>query len=177
MAFPLALRDFSKQIWPGTPLNIVAKLLRGPLEGLASLHNAGYMHRDVSPKNILVMSKVPAQAALCDYGKAVKAETATLKTIGPTPFLAPEVGKVEGYTNKIDIWGFGLVCCYILFPKVINTRINESKRPDQQWFATITRLLSEFKKKGKQQESFAHFIERMFRWLPEERYTVSASLI
>ena len=135
------------------------------------------MHRDVSPSNILVMSDDPPQAALCDYGKATKAEKAFETTIGPIPFLAPEVGEPGGYTNKIDIWGVGLVCCSILFPKAINDLGTGGKRPNINWWWAMLEMLSKYKKKGKQENSFADLIEGMFCWRHRERYTVGVSLI
>ena len=130
------------------------------------------MHRDVSPGNILVMSESPPQAVLCDYGKTIKSKKALETTIGPIPFLAPEVGELDGYTSKIDIWGVGIVGCFILFPRAINDLVTGGKRPDTQWYAMMLGMLSTYKEKGKQQKSFAHFIEGMFCWRFQERYTV-----
>ena len=135
------------------------------------------MHRDVSPKNILVMSESPPQAVLCDYGKAIRADKATDSKIGPIPFLAPEVGDSNIYTSKIDIWGVGIVCCSILFPRAIHNLSTEGKKPDISWWAMMLTMLSTYAEKGKQQKSFAHFIERMFCWRHQERYTVGNFLI
>ena len=131
------------------------------------------MHRDVSLKNILVMSENPHQAALCDYGKAVKSSQAFETKIGPIPFLAPEVGGSNGYTNKIDVWGVGIVGCFILFPEAINDLITRGKRPSIKWYAMMLGMLSTYKEKGKQPKSFAHLIEGMLCWRFQERYSVS----
>ena len=135
------------------------------------------MHRDVSPSNILIMSTSPPLAILCDYGKAVKAPKAFETTIGPIPFLAPEVGEPNGYTNKIDIWGVGIVCCWILFPNAISDHITKKKRPDTKFVATMLGMLSDYKGKGKQEKSFAHLIEKMLQWRSGNRITVGVPLI
>ena len=122
------------------------------------------------------MSDNPPKAALCDYGKAIKAEKAFETKIGPIPFLAPEVGEPSGYTNKIDIWGVGIVCCWILFPEAINDFCTEGKRPHTKWWATIITMLNRYKEEGEQQKSFAHLIEGMFRWRHQDRYTVGVFL-
>ena len=69
MIFPLAIGDFLTVNLSEVALSTIIKLIRGPLQGLQALHKAGYMHRDVSIKNLLVMSLDPPQAVLCDYGK------------------------------------------------------------------------------------------------------------
>ena len=147
-----------------------------PLQGLESLHRDGYMHRDVSLKNLLVMSENPPQAVLCDYGKAVKAEKATQTNIGPIPFLAPEVGEKAGYTNKIDIWGVGIVGCFILFPKAVNDLIVEGERPNIKWYSMMLTMLSTYKEKGTQEKNFANLIEGMLGWRWQTRLSVSVSL-
>ena len=123
------------------------------------------------------MSEKPPQAALCDYGKAVKSSQAFETKIGPIPFLAPEVGEPTGYTNKIDIWGVGIVGCFILFPRAISDLITRGKRPSFKWYAMMLEMLSTYKEKGKQQKSFAHLIERMLCWRFQERYTVGVAPI
>ena len=123
------------------------------------------------------MSESPPQAVLCDYGKAIRADKATESKIGPIPFLAPEVGEPNVYTSKIDIWGIGLVCCSILFPKAIYNLSTEGKRPDTSWWAMMLTKLSTYAEKGKQQKSFASLIEGMLYWRHQERYTVVVSMI
>lgn len=119
MTFPLALHDLSKQnFWSKLPLVTVVALLGGPLEGLRTMHEAGYMHRDVSARNLLVMSLSPPKAILCDFDKARQASSHCDTHIGPIPTLAPEVDGYTWYNSSIDIWGIGYVCCWILFPNL-----------------------------------------------------------
>ena len=176
MSFPLALGDFSTQQWPTVPLTTVAELLRGPLEGLQAMHNAGYMHRDVSPKNVLVMSFDPPQAVLCDYGKAIQADKATVTTIGPIVYLAPEVKDQESYRSPIDIWGLGVVCLWIVCPEYIKSENVKNKRPDPAWLARVLSKLSEYAKLGEHESRFANLIESMLSWNPDNRPTATQAL-
>ena len=93
---PSAISDFAGGFWGNSSIPQSAKLhfLREPLEGLKTLHTMGIMHRDIRPKNMLIMSYDPPRASLCDYGKATEAKTSKVTTIGPIHTLAPEVWTV-----------------------------------------------------------------------------------
>ncbi|KAF7508891.1 hypothetical protein GJ744_008600 [Endocarpon pusillum] len=68
------------------------------------------MHRDIRRQNMLFLSKRPARASICDYGKAIKAETCTVTSIGPICTPGHEVWTVSTvgpYTHKIDVWAYG----------------------------------------------------------------------
>lgn len=164
------------QNWSIVSLDTVAGLLRGPLQGLQAMHKTGCMHRDVSPKNLLIMSVDPPQAVLCDYGKAIYADEATSTKIGPIQFLAPEVGDPEGYRDKIDVWGVGLVCCWILFPEYIKIGIKKGSKPDIKWYRDIISLLGQYANRGRQQRSFGNLIEGMLRWSSTNRLTAAEAL-
>ena len=91
---PLARSDFSHiSNWanPEIPRSCKLQWMRGPLEGIQALHAKGIMHRDVTLRNMLILSSKPSQAVLCDYGKAAVAKSSTNTAIGPIPTLAPEV--------------------------------------------------------------------------------------
>ena len=65
------------------------------------------MHRDVSIKNMMVMSLNPLEAVLHDFGKTVKAEMHfnMSSALGPKATCAPEV-KLCWYTRMIDVWAW-----------------------------------------------------------------------
>ena len=94
---PYAYSDLAFDFWTNSDISREIKLqwLRQPLEGIMTLHAMGIMHRDIRPKNMLILSKQPARASICDYGKAIQAETSTVTTIGPICTLAPEVWTVS----------------------------------------------------------------------------------
>jgi len=178
MTFPLALQDFSIHKWSQTSLTTKLALLKGPLEGLKTLHEAGYMHRDVSAKNLLVMSLLPPRAVLCDYGKASHAAWHVDSHIGPIPTLAPEVDGHTRYDNKIDIWGIGLVCCGILFPNFQREFLlrSDNSRPDRTWHIGIMALLSEYESSGPMESSFADLTRQMLAWTPPRRPSAAEAL-
>lgn len=59
------------------------------------------MHRDVTLKNMFVLSLKPARAVLGDFGKAVRAQTDQDISIGPAATRAPEV---DGKTPYCTSW-------------------------------------------------------------------------
>ena len=123
---PLAVSDFTAGSWsdPGIARDTKLLWLRETLEGIKTLHAMGIMHRDIRPKNMLILSIKPARAALCDYGKATDEETSTITTLGPIPTLAPEVWTVPAkgpYTAKIDMWAYGYAIAEIWVILPINT--------------------------------------------------------
>ena len=109
---PGAMSDFAENFWENKDISSSNKLhlLKEPLEGLKILHAMGIMHRDIRPRNMLILCTDPPRASLCDYGKAIEAKTSTVTTIGPIHTLAPEVWTIarDGpYTAKIDTWAYG----------------------------------------------------------------------
>ena len=114
---PLAICDFSQLGWEISEFTNVQVLeaFRGPLEGLCNLHAAGFMHRDVTRKNLLMMSFNPPRAVLADFGKAVKADTSKDNHIGSAHTRAPEVDGKISYNNKIDVWSLGFAWMNVLF--------------------------------------------------------------
>ncbi|KAL8979044.1 MAG: hypothetical protein Q9177_006241 [Variospora cf. flavescens] len=67
----------------------------------------GYMHRDVTLKNMFFLSENPDRAVLGDFGKAVRAKTDLDASIGPAASRAPEVDGKSPYSDKIDVWSMG----------------------------------------------------------------------
>lgn len=132
------------------------------------------MHRDVSARNLLVMSLSPPKAVLCDFGKARHASTHRDTHIGPIPTLAPEVDGQTWYDSKIDIWGIGYVCCWILFPGFISKHYDI--RPDKTWHTKAMTHLSGYESNGPMESSFADLIRQMLAWTPVHRPSAAEAL-
>ncbi|KAK5050439.1 hypothetical protein LTR84_003720 [Exophiala bonariae] len=107
-----------------------AKLICGQLlDGLSLMHNIGFTHRDLKPKNIFVASPGPHWGVkIGDFGisKRIATEQTALRTMaGTQQFQAPEIlGYVDEaeetseYTNAMDMWSLGCVA-YLLLTKTI----------------------------------------------------------
>jgi serine/threonine-protein kinase len=83
---------------------------RDVLAGLAAAHDAGVIHRDVSPSNILLTDT--GRAKLADFGiaKAVEDASVTIsgQVVGTPGYLAPERLRGEPATPASDMFAVGV---------------------------------------------------------------------
>lgn len=91
------------RIQPGIALYIMRQVLRG----LEALHDAGFIHCDVKPSNI--MCNKLGLVKLVDYGRATLIDESITFLFGSPAFMAPEVHRREIYKVQSDIYSLGLV--------------------------------------------------------------------
>ena len=82
------------------------------LSALAHLHSRGILHRDLTPKNILLDEE--GRPKLMDFGLAYLTEatrhfTRTGYTLGTPQYMAPEQAKGAALTPAADLYSFGAV--------------------------------------------------------------------
>ncbi|MGY1682317.1 serine/threonine-protein kinase [Geodermatophilus sp. SYSU D01176] len=90
--------------WPA-----VARIGLDVLAGLTAAHQAGIVHRDVKPANVLVAPD--GRACLTDFGIATAtgdpAITTTGAIIGSPSYMAPERANGEPPGPAVDLWSLG----------------------------------------------------------------------
>jgi hypothetical protein len=94
-----------------------AALLGDVADGLAAVHRAGVVHRDVKPANILLASPHhdgdPRRAKLADFGIAYLIDstrvTATGTLMGTAAFVSPEQAEGRPPAPASDVYSLGLV--------------------------------------------------------------------
>ncbi|HET7401582.1 MAG TPA: cache domain-containing protein [Usitatibacter sp.] len=98
-----------RQKRPFVPENVLVELLAPLLDGLAAVHAAGYLHRDIKPDNIHVRDD-DGSLVLLDFGSA--RQTASEKAEAGM-VVTPGYGPIEQYANGgrqgpwTDIYSFG----------------------------------------------------------------------
>ncbi|QKW34646.1 serine/threonine protein kinase [Actinomadura sp. NAK00032] len=113
------------QYVPGCPLNDLIAAY-GPLRGdrlarfarrlalaLGDVHDAGVLHRDVSPGNVIVLGDRPT---LIDFGIAHEAGAEQLTrrgmVVGTPAYLAPELIEGERATTASDVFSWAATVAY-----------------------------------------------------------------
>ena len=163
------------------------KLFRDTLVAVHTLHQAGYMHRDISSRNILILRLEPIPAAaVCDYGKVTREQTSANTYIGPHTFLPPEVptnpnskapkgggtgvNKTGRYDRSIDIWSLAYTWCRVILPDLPLDRV------DQSLFQRIKLGLEYWAGEDKRKSEFARLLVGMLAWDPVGRTTAGEAL-
>ncbi|KAJ4770336.1 Protein kinase [Rhynchospora pubera] len=93
----------------GVSLRLAIRQAIDIARGMAHLHGLGLIHRDLKSDNILVAADMSIMIA--DFGVArieERPESMTPET-GTYRWMAPEMIQQRPYTNKVDVYSFGIV--------------------------------------------------------------------
>lgn len=96
-------------------VDVVCEIAAGICEGLAAVHAAGIVHRDVKPSNVMVTRS--GQVVLFDFGlaRAVdhRAVTAVSAAVGTPRYMSPEAVQGRQPQPFTDLYGLG-ACLHTL---------------------------------------------------------------
>lgn len=120
------LRELIKRNQPLRPIDERLADAAGIIGGLAAIHEAGIVHRDVKTDNILRMED--GRLVLSDFGLATDLPTGTMVSVfvGTPHYMAPEVREGEPATTRSDVWSLGVVLHEIFFGRRPERRASRS---------------------------------------------------
>lgn len=95
-----------------TDLAVILQIMLAVSEGLASIHQLGFVHADVNPRNILFSRA--SQVKLIDYGLSCPIGTIKSRVQGTLIFLAPEQARMERIDHRTDIFNFAAVLYWLV---------------------------------------------------------------
>jgi serine/threonine-protein kinase len=86
------------------------RFIRQAAEAVAALHAAGYVHRDVAPRNFLLVDRAKKQLKLIDFGLTLpdkpQFQQPGVRTGNPN-YMAPEIVRRKPTDRRVDIFAFG----------------------------------------------------------------------
>ncbi|WP_157940132.1 protein kinase domain-containing protein [Arthrobacter ruber] len=107
------LRDVLRDHGRLTPRHALT-LLDAVVEGLAAAHEAGLIHRDVKPENVLLSDAGAVKIADFGLARAVSASTGTATLVGTVAYLSPELVLGRPAEAQSDIYSTGVMLFELL---------------------------------------------------------------
>ncbi|MBI1373509.1 MAG: protein kinase, partial [Phycisphaera sp.] len=92
---------------------------RKAAEGLTEMHDAGWVHADLKPANIMITTD--GEVKLIDFGQACPHGTCKERVQGTPNFIAPEQVKREPIIPQTDIFCLGATLYFLLTGRRVQT--------------------------------------------------------
>ncbi len=110
------LRDLIRQSGGGLSVAVTMSILESLLAALSAAHEAGLVHRDVKPENVLISSK--GEVKVADFGLVRAVTSSTMATgnviLGTVAYLSPEQVSTGASDPRSDVYSTGIVAYEML---------------------------------------------------------------
>ncbi|MGI8908463.1 MAG: protein kinase domain-containing protein [Candidatus Sumerlaeaceae bacterium] len=158
----------------GLPLKEALRIFVDIASGLQAAHDAGIVHRDIKPGNLLLTDK--GAAKIVDFGLAKLGEKAgstgetIFRTSGTPGYMAPEQIEGEESLPRVDIYALGIVLFFMLVGKPPHALTGRTK-PRQIAAFQLSGTLPSLRE---QRPDVPPALEEIYRYCttlePDERY-------
>src|SRR5947208_1740661 len=108
-----SLTDFITKKFKNLKWKHKIEILYNIISGLNIIHQEKLVHHDFHSGNILHSSRLPQKMMIADLGLSSPADQEPSSIIGVVPYIAPEVLNGKPYTQKSDIYSFGILMSVI----------------------------------------------------------------
>ena len=110
-----SLRDYLTKNFKDLKWKDKIRMLYNIILGLNNIHQEQLMHHDLHSGNILYSDWLPTsqKVMVADLGLSVSADQEPSSIVGILPYIAPEVLNGKPYTQKSDIYSFGILMTVI----------------------------------------------------------------
>lgn len=91
-------------------------IIRSMAEAIAAVHKAGFIHRDVCPRNFMVSPKLD-RVTLIDFGLTLPAKPEFMQPgnrTGTPNYMAPEIVRRRKTDQRVDVFAFGVTAYEVM---------------------------------------------------------------
>jgi NIMA (never in mitosis gene a)-related kinase len=137
--------------------------------GVRHLHGKGFIHRDLNPENVIILSDGVVKLAGFDSARLLPEEEGVgrMGIAGTFPYMAPEIFTAQ-YDTKVDIWSIGCVFYELCtFRRAFANRVDEVRRAHQ------CKALPDMRPMKTRPRGFRDMLRRMLDYDPAKRPTAA----
>ena len=101
----------SEDMLQGRRLNLIRQMA----EALKYVHEQGYIHRDICPRNYICFTNME-QIKLIDFGLTVPATKDFMQPgnrTGTPLYMSPEIVRRKATDQRVDVFSFGVTCYHL----------------------------------------------------------------
>lgn len=109
-----------EQHQPGN-IELLCRICQQVAKGLSIMHQAGFVHADIKPNNIMVTSE--DQIKIIDFGQSCPIGTVKQRIQGTPDYIAPEQVLCRAITPQTDVFNLGATIYWLLTGRHVPTLI------------------------------------------------------